>query len=366
MYATEEKTAEGLKAVGERLDGIEQDTKIAFKEIAETIKALQQKIQLNRTIGAGDKGNPSQRFWRDDEDAKSFGEIVLRAMRRKAMSEAGEGGELVPAELANWIIQKQSEYGVFHRNAQIVLMGSSSLQVPEVTDDLTVYSPGEGAEINDSDVSFSQVALVPRKLACLAKVSSELAEDSAIAIGEVVGQSIVRSMARAVDPVIANIKSLVVGSGNTYAELTLADFHKVCGILPASADIGARWYMHKWFFYNVVLPLLWAETDGKPTVGTPAYFEQGPTKYLLGYPVEFAQAMPKAEANSQICAILGDLRLGMFLGERRSLNVARSEHVHFKTDEIAIRATERISIVPYGVGDTNEAGPICGLITAAS
>ena len=34
---------------------------------------------------------------------------------------------------------------------------------------------------------------------------------------------------RAVDAVIANIKSLVVGSGNAYSELTLADFRKVCG-----------------------------------------------------------------------------------------------------------------------------------------
>jgi len=392
LFATQEKVAEIATAVGERIDGIEQETKTAVKEIVDTIKNLQQGIQLNRTIIADDKGNPSQRFWRDDEDAKSFGEIVMRAMHRKALSEAGEGGELVPAELATWIIQKQSEYGVFRRNAQIVPMGSSSLQVPEVTDDLTIYCPGEGAEITDSDMSFSQVALVPRKLACLAKVSSELAEDSAVAVGEVVGQSIARSMAkaedrcgflgdgtstyfayrgivgalRAVNATIANIKSLIVGSGNTYAELTLANFREVCGILPTSAEANARWYVNKHFFWNTMLPLLWAETTGKPTIGMPEFFQVGPTKYFLGYPVEYAQAMPKVEANSQICALLGDLRLGCFLGERRSLDIARSEHVFFKNDQIAIRGLERIAISVYGVGDTTEAGPICGLITAAS
>jgi HK97 family phage major capsid protein len=255
-----------------------------------------------------------------------------------------------------------------------------------------VYSPGEGGEIDESDMGGGQVNLVPRKLACLARYSSELEEDCIAALGELVGQSIARSMARAedlagflgdgtstywsfqgivgalraVDETIANIKSLVVGSGNAYSELTLADFRKVCGILPMSADMGARWFMHKSFFYNVVLPLLWAETAGQPIIGTPTYFEQGPSKFLLGYPVEFTPAMPKAEANSQICALLADLRLGAFLGERRTLNIARSDHVHFSTDEIAIRGLERISINAYGVGDTTDAGPICGLITAAS
>ena len=398
MYATEEKTAEGFKAVGERVDEIEQNVSEVNKgivEVAATIKSLRDQqasyrnAALNRQPGNIDR----TRFWPDDEQAKAFGEIIVRAMRRKkAMSETGEGGELVPIELANWIIQKQSEYGVFRRNVQIVTMKSSSLLVPEVTDDLTIYCPGEGNEIDESDMSFSQVSLVPRKLACLAKVSSELDEDSTVSIGEVVGQSIARSMAkaedlcgflgdgtstyfayqgifgalRAVDVTIANIKSLVVGSGNVYSELTLADFRKVCGQLPASAEANAKWYVNKNFFWNVMLALLWAETTGKPTIGTPEFFQQGPTKYYLGYPVVYTQAMPKAEADSQICALLADLRLGALLGERRTLNLARSEHVYFKSDKIAFRATERIAVNAFGVGDTTDAGPICGLITAAS
>jgi HK97 family phage major capsid protein len=400
VYATEEKTAEGFKAASERIDEVEEQTKevaIGVVELAESIRAIQQQQKLFRSAAFNRQpGNEDRnRFWPDDEQAKSFGEIILRAMHRKvtkAMSEAGEGGEMVPTELATWIIQKQNEYGVFRRNAQIVTMGSSNLLVPEVTDDLTIYCPGEGNEIDESDMGFGQVSLVPRKLACLAKVSSEFEEDSVIAIGEVVGQSIARSMAkaedlcgflgdgtstyfayqgiigalRAVDAAIANIKSLIVGSGNAYSELTLADFRKVCGILPQNADAGARWYMHKSFFFNVVLPLLWAETAGMPIIGTPTYFEQGPTKFLLGYPVEFTTAMPKAAANSQICALLADLKLGCFLGERRSLNIARSEHVFFKNDQIAIRGLERIAINAYGVGDTTDAGPICGLITAAA
>ena len=86
----------------------------------------------------------------------------------------------------------------------------------------------------------------------------------------------------------------------------------------------------------------------------------------MGYPVEFVSAMPSLEADSQICALLGDLQLGAFLGERKQITIAKSTDVFFANDQLGVRGTERISINAYGVGDTSEAGPIVGLITAAS
>jgi HK97 family phage major capsid protein len=285
-----------------------------------------------------------------------------------------------------------SKYGVFRRNAQLIPMKSDRLLIPEITDDLTVYCPGEGNTITESDMTFGQRGLTPKKLACLAKISSELEDDGIIALGEVVGQSMARSMARkedeigflgdgtstyfafqgiagallGVDETIGNIKSLVVGSGKTYAELTLADFRKVAGQLPAGAENGAKWYLNKHFFWNVVLPLLWAETDSKPTIGTPEFFMDGPKMYLFGYPVEFTSVMPKAEADSQICTLLGNLSLGCYLGQRKELTVEHSRDVYFANDQIGIRGIERIAVNCFGVGDTTNAGVICGLITAAA
>ena len=398
-YATEEKTAEGFNAVGERIDEVEsetKDTQLAVKDLVETIKAMkqQQKLYLNAaTNRQGDEKSPL--VFTDPEMAKAFGEKVIHAplvkMEKKAMSEVSDGS-LVDSEISLAILNKTTEFGVLRRNAMLVPMGAASTQLPFITDNLLVYSPGEGGEIDESDMGGGQVNLIPRKLACLARYSAELEEDSIAALGELVGQSIARSLAKAedlagflgdgtstywafqgivgallaVDPVIANIKSLVVGTGNNYADLVLGDFRKVCGQLPASAEANAKWFVSKGFFWNTILPLLWAESAGQPILGTPTYFEQGPTKFLLGFPVEFTQAMPKVEANSQICALLGDLRQGVLLGERKALSIARSDHVHFKTDEIAVRGLERIAIVPYGVGDTTDAGTICGLITAAS
>ena len=81
-------------------------------------------------------------------------------------------------------------------------------------------------------------------------------------------------------------------------------------------------------------------------------------RFLLGYPVEFVSCMPSTEANDQICAILGELELGAMLGERRELNIAKSDDVFFGNDQIAIRGIERIDIAVYGVGDTTDAGAL--------
>jgi HK97 family phage major capsid protein len=86
----------------------------------------------------------------------------------------------------------------------------------------------------------------------------------------------------------------------------------------------------------------------------------------MGYPVRISQAMPSASAVSQVCALLGDLSQGAFFGDRRGIGVSLSEHDAFQTDELALRAVERFDINVFGAGDTVAAGPIVGLITAAS
>lgn len=355
---------------------------------------LQKGIQQYRKmglIGQAETGQEHNRFWQTESDAKAFGELILQCCGRgqKAMGEVlGEGGALIPIEQAAWIIQKLGQYGRFRRNVVTFPMGSSSLLVPKIETDLTVYSPGEGVEIEDSDMSFRQLSMVPRKFACLCAVSNELVEDSIVAVGEIIGASMARSIAkkedeigfcgdgtseyfgmtgiigmlRAVSATIASIKGLKVGTGNAWSELTLSDFEDVIALLPDDADDGARWYCNRKFYYSVMLRLA-------RVAGVANFLELlSPTKqrYFLGYPVEFTSVMPGTEANSQICALLGDLTIGAYIGERRQLTVARSTDVLFKNDQLAIRAAERIAINVYGVGDTSEPGPIVGLITAAT
>ena len=386
---TEEKVAEGFKAAGERIDVVEQDASEIRKAVDQLAKLLSMysKAFMSGRTETGEKYN---RFWSTEQEAKAFGELFLIAAGRKDQGEAvmSEGAVLVPTELSTTLIQKLGQYGKFRKNALVVPVGSDRQLVPKVETDLTVYAPGEGAEITSSDMSFSQVGLTMIKMCCLAKVSSELEEDSVIALGEILGTSTMRSMAkkedeisflgdgtstyfgrtgitgslRGVDETIGNIKGLKVATGNAYSEITLDDFEGTVAILPDDVDDNAKWYVSRKFFYYVMYKL--AREAGAADLF--AILTDRKERYFMGYEVEFVHAMPSTEANSQICALLGDLSMGAYLGERRQITIARSTDVFFQNDQIGYRATERVDFNAFGVGDTTEAGPIVGLITAAS
>jgi HK97 family phage major capsid protein len=285
-------------------------------------------------------------------------------------------------------IDQLGRFGKFRKNALVLPMESASALMPKMESDLTVICPGEGKDMDKSDVGFSQIRLTPKTWCALAKVSTELSEDSVVALGEIIGMSIARSMARKEDLVgfvgdgtetyfgmkgivgafhsisstISEIAGLVVGTGNAYSELVLSDFQLVVGLLPEQYDETAKWFMSKKFYYNVV----WRIAQSAGVANIFEILSDKKSKYFLGYEVEFVHSMPSTAANSQICAVLGDLQAGAYLAERRSLLIEQSRDAYFGSNQLGIRGTERIDINCFGVGDKTNPGSIVGLITAAS
>lgn len=315
----------------------------------------------------------------------------------KAHSESNNalGGYLVPPEFGNDIIDLRETYGVFRRYAKVVPMMSDTKSWPRRTGGLTVYNPAEAGSITASDKGWDSVSLTARKFACLALYSSELDEDSMINIGDDLAGEIayafankedecgfngdgtstyfgitgVREKIKGLSGTIANIAGLVVGAGNTYSELTLPNFNDVVAKLPAYADTPrAAWFVHKTFYHSVMEKLALA-SGGVPA----AEVANGMRQFrFLGYPVVVSQVMPKTEANSQVCALLGDLGLASLFGDRRQLSIAYSSEYKFAEDQLAIKGTQRVDINVHDVGNADATaanrvpGPIVGLITAAS
>lgn len=389
----------------------QQTMQKSFDELAEQVKAMiKTRFSAIKTPAGYYNGG-----WGDLETAKTAGLFILAnvAGNKKAAEQlesrgielkqftdkdkamgAGDnaaGGILVPTEIIDNLIILIEQYGVFRRNALVYPMGSESAIAPKLSSGLEVYCPGAGVTPTLSDAKFKGVGLNAKKWMTLTAIDSELDEDAAIAIGELVGYLIAEAFAqkedevgflgdggstyfghtgiagalRAVDATIGNIKSLVVGAGNAYSELTLANFEELCGTVPDSADDGnLKFYCSRKFYYTVMVRLAMAAGGANATeIHTGAVSRN---KTFLGYPVEFTQAMPKTAANSQICALLANLKRGAYLGDRRRLTIDRSTEAYFSTDQIGIRGTERVAPAIHGVGDTTDAGPICGLITAAS
>lgn len=310
------------------------------------------------------------------------------------------GGYFVPEEIDNEIIRLIEERGVFRRYARVSPMTSDTKTRNRRATGLTAYAVGEDSAITESNATWDQVTLTARKWAVITRHTNELNEDATINIGDTITGEIayafadkedeagfngdgtstyhgivgVRSALKNLSATIANIAGLKVADGNAYSEITLANFNGVVAKLPQYADgPDARWYVHRSFYADVMQKLAYAaggNATGDIMSGTAATF--------MGYPVTFSQVMPKTEANSQVCALLGSLRLAADFGDRRGMTVAISDSAVinsvsvFERDEIAIRGTERFDINVHDVGNANATaasqvpGPVVGLITAAS
>jgi len=255
-------------------------------------------------------------------------------------------GGLVTVEQIPSILMLLETYSKYRANAQSVPMGAGQTTQPKIDGLLTGYVPGEGGTVTETEPSIPVVTLTPRTINFLTGFSMELEDDALALLGEMLAGLFGRSMAYyedligflgdgtstyfgmtgitgallAVSATIANIKSLIVGAGNAYSELTLANFEQVCGILPEFADDNnAKWYVHRYFFWTVMVALALTATSPAQEILLGQATRQ---RTYLGYPVEFTQVMPKAAANSQICALLGNLRQGAMLGTRGGIEFA--------------------------------------------
>ncbi len=397
-----------------------------FTETRQTVNQLNSRIRDLKSRSAGDlfAGGRYNGLFSSPHEAKAFALIVMASVLagrpehksrfdkirkslesldiepywldadgRKAMTggDAQAGGSLVTTEQIPSIMMLIELYGKYRKWALNLPMGAGRTLWPKTSGLMTMTCPGEGAAGTQATPTIPLIGLTPKTLVGLTAYSLELEEDSLVALGEFLGGLFARSCAYyedlcgflgdgtstylgfrgitgallAVSSTIANIKSLVVGAGNAYSELTLANFVSVAGILPEFADDGdARWFVHRYFFFTVMVSLALAANVGTANeILTGAATKQ---RTYLSYPVEFAQVMPRVAANSQICALLANLRQGAILGTRGGIQVSQSEHVYFAEGLIGVRVGDRIDINAHGVGDTTSAGPVCGLITAAS
>lgn len=297
-----------------------------------------------------------------------------------------DGGYLVPEEFETSIIVLRETFGVFRQNANVVPMGSDTKWIPRRTGGLTAYFVAEGAAITESKAGWDRVQLIAKSLKALAYTSTELDEDALISLGDTLAGEMAYAFANKEDECgfngdgtstyghINGVRNrlldvfttsggtgLVLASGNAYSEITLSDLQKVQGALPVYAEQGAAWFCHKSFWSQVLMKLALA-AGGVPA----AEIMMGGQRRFLGDPVVISQVMPSTEANSQVPIVYGSLAKGAMLGNRRGVTIAESIHDRFSEDEIAFRGTQRFDIKVHDVGATGTAGPIVGLITAAS
>lgn len=288
-------------------------------------------------------------------------------------------GTLVPPEFETAVIRLVESYGVIPRYARVRNMGSDLLSVPRRISGMTAYAVGEAAEITTSEPNYAPINLVARKWATLTRISSELNDDAVISIADEIAIEAAQGHALAADQagflgdgtgtyhgVVGLANALNAGAvvtastGNTDATTTIAVFQSAAGKLPEFPGINPVWFVSKPVFWNVMARLQLA-AGGNNYVDLGA----GPVLQFLGYPVVFAQVLPKTIGSSTKFAYFGDLSMASTLGMRRSLTLASDPSRYFERDEIAFRSTMRWDYVVHERGSASEAGPIVSLVSAS-
>jgi HK97 family phage major capsid protein len=296
------------------------------------------------------------------------------------------GGFLVPDILETNLIRLVEQYGIARQECRVMPMGvGGTFSVPRRAGGYTAYFVGENAAGTESDLSFDQIQLEAKKMMVLSRWSSELPEDAAVQLGDLITQEIAYAFANKEDDCLWNGDGTstyggIVGAANalaagsiidtasnidTFAEITIATFEDAIGQLPKYAGISPKWFVHQSCWANVMQRL--AMAAGGNTVQN---FEGGVGMSFLGYPVVISQVLqsgaPSDDISGNIFAYFGDLNMASTLGDKRGVTVATDSSVYFTSDAIALKATERFDINVHERGTATAAGPLIALRANAS
>jgi HK97 family phage major capsid protein len=112
---------------------------------------------------------------------------------------AAAGGILLPEEVGPLILQPLRALSTAIQVSTEVTTASPKFRLPVVQLDAAANWLAEAADITETDPTIGEEVVTPQKVGALTKVSNELANDSSPAATSVVGDGLVRSIARKVD-----------------------------------------------------------------------------------------------------------------------------------------------------------------------
>jgi HK97 family phage major capsid protein len=237
-------------------------------------------------------------------------------------------------------------------------MASKSSNLASLVSGITTYWPGESQAITESDPVFGQPVLEAKKLAAMTHSSTELDEDSGIALAELLMQLFAEAIADEEDRVIlrgsvsagdpfngvlftSGVNQTTMGTGlDAFADVGFNDISSLIDSISTKASRGARYFLHR-----TVLGLLRQVRDlnhnyiwSPPSGGDPAT--------IWGYPYTLSDQMPSTTDSAATTNFLafGDPN-HVFLGDRRRLTLSISDDVAFATDERYFKVTERIAVL---------------------
>lgn len=308
----------------------------------------------------------------------------------KATNESNNiaGGFVAPVDFDNAIISVRETFGAFRAGAEIRPAGSDSQVRPRRVGGLTANFVAEGAAIPESQFQLDAVEAALKKLAILARASSELFEDSAADLGEFITSEVGYAFAGKEDDCgfngdgtsafygISGLGAKLVGtksavaaaSGhNTFLTIDATDIANLMAGVLATGIPGAAWYTSATGYAQTICRL--AAVSG----GLVATMQPDGTvrANYLGFPVRLSGKLPDISTSltGKPMLFFGNLAMSSVLVERRKQQqqtiLAVSHDRAMDADQVLVRAIQRCDIINHTIGDANTRAPIAMLVGTA-
>lgn len=327
-------------------------------------------------------GNPQAQDWLSTRMDVAY---QVRAAHSAGVNTAG--GVLVPEEFSRTIIRLVETYGIARQLARVITTNTDSINVPRRTGGLTAAFTAENASISESDSTWDNVMLAPKKLAILTRMSTELADDAIVSVVDMLAQECAYSFAAKEDACLligdgtstyggmvgAFVKAIdgshpyatvAAASGHdTFGELDLDDLISLMALIPTYARVGSTWLCSP-EAKAAVFDSLRAAAGGI----TSADISGGFNDSFLGHRIILSPHLPAGLTTDYTAAAMlgfGNLSLAATIASRTQIRVQTSPDRYFEFDQVGLRATERFDCVVHDLGSATVKSPFAVLTGGA-
>lgn len=357
-----------------RCDG----AKSAYKAKIRDGKAAFEDVDTAEAFGAWARLQVAQadrrtEYTQKDNDLDIIGKVMSGTVN-------ASGGALIPTEFVPSLIYLTEQYGVAKKVANVTRMGRDVQSFPRLCSIQAFAFAAQGGSISAGDPGLDNVELTAKKAGRITRVSSELLEDSAVSVADVIARQMSESYAKLVDQcyiigdgtstyggfsgLVSALPSgayIAQGTSNTWATQVVADFTGLMGSVENVDSARLAFICSRQYYFQVMMKLDVSASQFKELRTGNIGNADG---VFLGYPVYFSQVMPTATATSQKCVYFGDFAGGSMIGERRDMRIESSDQRYWDTDEVGWKATARFSVNVHGDGKGSTYGPIVALKTS--
>src|ERR1035437_7583902 len=280
----------------------------------------------------------------------------------------------LPTVYVPQVIELVFKYGQARQYATVFPLGAGTVKLPRLKageDDFGYFGAGTAGmsqSITEKRVTAELVTFTANKMGGLIRIPYEIEEDTFIPVGQFLPRNLARQLAKLEDKTmfladgtstyagqtgvgpycVANPTYLLqLAAGKTKpSDVTLDDLRnlrsKVSGALLAGG-FDCAYYLSPTFepmlrsFNKYPNFIVYENTNGQPK------FDGWPVRW-----VGVTQPFLTSAAASTFITFFGDLSY-WFLGERGAPRIEVSHEVFFATDELAMRALERIDVEAMGI-----------------